>query len=427
MSRPSQRHDRPPHLMPDIGKPRVLIVGGGVAAVEALLALSDAAGDRVAISVLTPTTELELRALTVAAPFAHGQEHRRFPFAPLAARTGVTLIEGALAQVVADDNCVITEKAERIAYDALIVAVGARPRPAYEHVITFGFEPLAINGLLADIEEGYSRRIAFVVPPGVAWPLPAYELALMTRKQATSMGMDPEITVVTPETSPLAVFGRTASVKVAALLEEAGIAVRTGVHATIGPSGRIGLPPTHEILEPQRVVALPLIDGPRIAGLPRDQDGFVPVDEHTRVLDLHNVYCVGDAANYPLKQGGLATQQADVAALHVAAWAGAPVRAKPFRPVLRGRLMTGGADRFYIKELGHPGGRTSDTPLWWPPTKVSGRYLTPWLSSLDPGVLPTEPTLDTEPIETRMPSDPAAARRALLALAPLGEAPMVRR
>lgn len=411
--------------MTTVDKPHVLIAGGGVAAVEALLALADAAGDRVTISMLMPEPALEIRALAVAIPFAKGHEHRRFPLGPLAARCGARILEGRLAQVVPEDRCVITEQAERIAYDALIVAVGARPRPAYQQVMTFGAEPLLINGLLADIEEGYSKRIAFVVPPGVAWPLPAYELALMTRKQATAMGLDPEITVVTPEASPLAVFGRSASVKVAALLEEAGVDVCAGAHATIGPSGRIGLAPSGEVLEPQRIVALPVIEGPRIAGLPHDQDGFVPIDGFTRVLDRPGVYCVGDAANYPIKQGGLATQQADVAALHIAAQSGSRVTPKPFQPVLRGRLMTGGAEQFFVKELHRPSGRTSDTPLWWPPTKVSGRYLTPWLSTLDPEALPPEPTHDTEPVEVEMPADPTAARRAMLSLSPLGAAPEV--
>jgi sulfide:quinone oxidoreductase len=185
--------------------------------------------------------------------------------------------------------------------------------------------------------------------------------------------------------------------------------------------------PGDEILEPQRIVALPLIDGPRIPGLPHDQDGFVPVDEFTRVLAVDGVYCVGDAANYPIKQGGLATQQADVAALHIASGAGAPVSPRPFRPVLRGRLMTGGAERFFVKEVGRPAARQAESPLWWPPTKVSGRYLTPWLASLDPDALPPEPTENTEAVEAEMPVDPAAARRAVLALSPLGAAPAVHR
>lgn len=395
---------------------RVVIAGGGVAAVEALLALTDLAADLVEVTLLSPQPELELRALTVATPFAKGHERRRFPLAPLAQERGATLVQDGLAEVRPAEREVLTTAGERVGYDALLVAVGARPRPAFPGVTTFGSEPLALNGLLADIEEGYSQRIAFVVPSGVCWPLPAYELALMTRRQATSMGMDPQITIVTPEFSPLAVFGRTASTRVANLLEEAGIEVRLGAHASIAPSGRIGLKPAEETLEPQRIVALPVLDGPRIAGLRHDQDGFVPIDDHTRVLDLRDVYCVGDAANYPIKQGGLATQQADAAALHIAALAGARVTATPFRPVLRGRLFTGDAEQFFVKQVHRPASRLSEIPLWWPPTKVSGRYLTPWIASQDPDAVPPEPVDDGEAVEVEVPSDPAAARQAALSL-----------
>lgn len=401
-------------------KPRVVVAGGGPAAVEALLALSDAAGSRVEITLLSPDPVLELRALAVAAPFAQGREHRRFSLEPLAEQIGAAIIEDKLVQVVPDDRCLITATGQRISYDHLIVAVGAHPRRAFEHAISFGEEPLAINGLLADLEEGYSQRVAFVVPAGVAWPLPAYELALMTRRQATSMGMDPEITVVTPEASPLAIFGRRASNRVAELLQTASVAVRSGVHPTVGPSGRITLAPSGETLEPQRVVALPLLEGPRLAGLPCDQDGYVPINEHARVLDLDGVYCAGDAANYPIKQGGLATQQADAAVSHIVHTIGAGGSPQPFRPVLRGRLMTGAAEQFFVKDVGRPAGRQADAPLWWPPTKVSGRYLTPWLYGQDPTALPPEPTTGTEAVEAEMPTDPTAARRAILSLSPLG-------
>lgn len=403
-----------------MNRQHVMVAGGGPAAVEALLALSDAVGSRVAITLLSPNPVLEIRALTVAAPFGQGSEPRRFPLDGLAQQIGAEIVEDALAQVVPEDRCVITAQGRRIAYDHLIVAVGARPRRAFEHAITFGEEPLALNGLLADVEQGYSRRIAFVVPYGVAWPLPAYELALMTRRQAFSMGMDPEISVVTPEAAPLAVFGRAASNRVAEVLDEAGVAVRTGVHASVSSGGRITLAPGGEVLEPQRIVALPLLDGPRIAGLPGDQDGFVPIDENARVIDLERVYCAGDAANFPIKQGGLATQQADAAVSHIAHALGARGAPQPYRPVLRGRLMTGSVEQFFVKEVGRPADRQADVPLWWPPTKVSGRYLTPWLYGQDPAALPSEPTTGAEPIEVEMPIDHSAARRAILSLSPLG-------
>jgi sulfide:quinone oxidoreductase len=227
--------------------------------------------------------------------------------------------------------------------------------------------------------------------------------------------------VITPEASPLAVFGRSASLRVAELLEQAGVTVHTGAHAHVGSGGRITLSPRGEMLEFQRVVALPLVDGPRIAGLPHDQDGFVPIDDHARVLDCVDVYCAGDATNYPIKQGGLATQQADAAAMAIAHLVGAPVRPRPVRPVLRGRLFTGDAEQFLVKEVGRPAGRQADVPLWWPPTKISGRYLTPWIASQDrDAVTPEPPAEESDPVETELPSDPTAARRAILSLDPLG-------
>jgi sulfide:quinone oxidoreductase len=49
---------------------------------------------------------------------------------------------------------------------------------------------------------------------------------------------------------------------------------------------------------------------------------------------------------FPLKQGGIATQQADVAAASIAAHAGADIEPHPFRPVLRGLLLTGMTPRY---------------------------------------------------------------------------------
>ena len=75
-----------------------------------------------------------------------------------------------------------------------------------------GGDPDAYGGLLRDIDEGYSKRIAIVVPPGAVWPLPAYELALMTAGEARDMGHDDvSVTVVTPERRALSLFGDEAS------------------------------------------------------------------------------------------------------------------------------------------------------------------------------------------------------------------------
>ena len=133
----------------------------------------------------------------------------------------------------------------------------------------------------------------------------------------------------------------------------------------------------------ERVVSLPRLEGPRIAGAPADAEGFIPVDAFGRVVGLDHVYAIGDAADMAIKQGGIACQQADVAAAHIAHAAGANVDAQPLEPVLRGKLLTGRASRYLRREAGEESGRLDTEPLWWPPAKVVGRELTSYLAGLD--------------------------------------------
>jgi sulfide:quinone oxidoreductase len=128
------------------------------------------------------------------------------------------------------------------------------------------------------------------------------------------------------------------------------------------------------------VIALPRLLGPYVRGLPSDRLGFVPVDGLTRAIGVDGVHAVGDIAAHRLKQGGLAAQQADLAAQVIAASAGAPLRPRPYRPVLRGLLLTGGEVR-YLRNAPDGGSVASDEPLWWPPVKVAGRHLAPYIAA----------------------------------------------
>src|SRR5205823_3174883 len=130
------------------------------------------------------------------------------------------------------------------------------------------------------------------------------------------------------------------------------------------------------------VITMPLISGPALSGVPATRPGhFIPVDEHGRVRGLVDVYAAGDAVEFPIKQGGLAAQQADAVAAHVAAQHGAHIDALPFRPVLRGMLFTGAEPQFMRSGVPgeDPGLAGARYPLWWPPTKIAGRYLAPYL------------------------------------------------
>lgn len=361
---------------PEVASPRVVIIGGGIAAIETVLALHDLAGPRLRPTLIAPEPDFVLKPLTVARPFGRGHVDR-LPLADVMAEHSGRFVRGTALGVDTEARTVTLATGDEIAYDVLVVALGARAVPAFEHAVTFGADPPDLAGILADLEQGWSRSTAFVVPPACTWPLPLYEIALMTAQQVWSMNIDLiELHLVTPEREPLEIFGAQASAAVAELLAARGITTHHDVRAQINRGGRIETGCGPDIVV-DRIVALPDLEGISLDGLPADDHGFVPVDDAGLVDGLDGVYAVGDVTDRPIKQGGLACQQADATAAHIAARAGAPVDAAPLRQELRGRLLTGSSDRFLRREAGETQGAT-DALLWWP-AKVSGRYLSPYL------------------------------------------------
>jgi sulfide:quinone oxidoreductase len=388
----------------------VLIAGGGIAGLEALLALDDLAGDRAAISLVAPGPDFSYKPLSVEEPFsAQPPEHRAL--APVAEELGARFVQRGVARVMADDHRVELDDGSQVAYDVAVIAVGAKPRPAFARALTFRTpeDRWRIAALLkeAAADPGGKRSLAFVVPSSATWPLPIYELALMTRRRAIELGLSElRCTVITPEASPLVVFGSVATAAVSDLLRARGIEVRSGVRVHEDPSGRLVLAPGDEPLEATDVIALPALEGPGILGLPGDERGFIPIDDRARVKGADDIYAAGDGTTFPIKQGGLATQQADAAAEHIAARLGADLDPQPFHPVLRGMLLTGEESLSLSHSLtgGEGEGEASADYLWWPPQKVSGRYLAPWLAGRTAHREPEPPSRPLE-VEIALPSE----------------------
>ena len=358
----------------------VLIAGGGVAALEALIALRELAGERVRATLLAPEHDFVYRPMAVAEPFCLGHADRH-PLATIAREFGATLVRDSLAEVDPDARTVTTGSGKAIGYDSLLIAVGARPRPVYRHAITFGADgaPEALAGLLSDLELGYTKRVAFVLPSTVAWSLPLYELAVMTARDVWSAGIDGvELFLVTPEARPLEAFGPEAAAMVEELLGGEGIEFIGSTYADVGHGFVLA---GDRRIDAGRTIALPVPSGPAIAGVPADPEGFIPVDEHGQVQGLEAVFAAGDATTSRIKQGGLAAQQAVAAAEAIAARHGADLDPQPFRPVLRGMLMTGGQRRWLRAPAGATPGHSKAAlhALWWPPTKIATRYLAPYL------------------------------------------------
>jgi len=386
---------------------RVLVAGGGVAGLEATLALHHLAGERVEVTLVSPHADFLYKPMRVAEPFGAGTAER-VALGPALAELGAAFVRQAVTRALPAEHAVETADGRRLGYDALAVCVGARSVPALRTALTFdaATDPAALSRTLAGVERHADPHLAFVVPSPTAWSLPIYELALMTARRLAEHGRGHvRCTIVTPEDEPLALFGHAASAEVSMLLAGRGIDVIAAVHAREREDGRILLTPGDRVLEATHVVALPRLVGPAIEGLPSDADGFVPVDEQCRVPGVEDVYAAGDGTTFPVKQGGIATQQADALAEAIAARAGADVDPQPFHPVLRGMLLTGDESFYARTDItgGAGAGVASYDRLWWPPQKIGGRYLAPWLAhehvheDLEPPVRPIE-------VEASLPS-----------------------
>jgi sulfide:quinone oxidoreductase len=391
---------------------RVVIAGGGFAALEAVLGLRRLAGHRVEIDLVTPTRELVYRPLSVVEAFGLG-EAPHFDLGEIADDQDVRLHVDSIESVDAEARVARTRSGEELAYDFLLIATGARSERAVPGAFTFrGPEDgPELRTQLRRIESGEFGTVVFAVPAGVTWPLPLYEIALMTAARIASSDDGARLTFVTSEQAPLGIFGIEASRAVESLLRERGVEVRASSAPIAVEDGNLTVIPAGSV-PADLVIALPSLRGNPVPGIPQNRDGFIPVNRDCRVQGIQSVYAAGDATSFPIKQGGIATQQAAAVAREIAAAAGAPVQKEEFRPVLRGLLLTGKGARFMRSEVtGGQGDASSisDHMLWWPQTKVAGQYVSQYLANKIDPIEPKAPlAADAIPIDidiSEVPTD----------------------
>lgn len=379
MSGPSSGHG-------DGSTRRLVIVGGGVAALEATLALRELVGERVEVELHAPGRDFAYRPLSVGKPFATG-EVIEFDLDDLARRVGAAFYRDSVAAVDPDRRHIVTHEGEKVAYDYLLFCPGAKPQAAVPGAETFWgvAHESGVANVVRRLKEGALRRLAFAIPGAVSWSLPIYELALMAEADLAGAGIeDAELTVVSPEDLPLSVFGIPIAQHVRELLNERGIMLLTSAHPVEFENGLLQIA-GRDAIEADAVISAPRIEGRRVSGIPCDEYGFVAVDEHNRVLGIDGIFAAGDVTSFPVKQGGLAAQQADTVAEAIAVDMGMRDAARPFDPILRAVLWTGERPQYLYAMLSGGHGETSvfsEKPLWEREGKIVGLHLAPFLSSI---------------------------------------------
>ena len=396
---------------------QVVIAGGGVAALEAVLAIRALETEPTSIELLSPSRDFRLQALSVAEPF--GGDAQTLDLEQFCAVHDVGYRSEGVAEVWGGPQRILTDRGDEVFYDALLMATGARRTSALpgSHPFRGAADVAWFGTLLERLQRGAIADVAFAVPRQVKWSLPIWELAMLTAGWLADRNRgDARISVVTHELAPVEVFGDAVSSHIATLLAERGVELVPGVGVVRFDQGRLVCEGGTE-LRVDEVVALPGLSVPEFPGVPQGRHGFIGCDAEMRVDGLERVWAAGDSTWFPIKQGGLAAQQAEIAAVGILRAAGAEIDVPPFRPVVRGALITGERPRFMRAELAEDSDAALTTsPLWWPPIKVAGPRLGPYLArhwSIDgDGERGLERTEDLEPADDEREHD-AAVRLAL--------------
>lgn len=355
---------------------RIVIVGGGVAALETMLALRAIGEDRAIIQMFAPTENFIIRPLAVADAFGEG-EILEFDLHEFALRSGATFERRSVELVDTEQRRVLLQGGTEISYDYLVLATGTKSLWVVPGAKTFwgpdGGE--VISRVTSMLNSDTPSRVVLTTPDRSSWPIPIYEIALnLAAEMKRHPGSAGQLVLVTPEKKPIEVFGEESTNTVTALLEEAGVELITGTSPIGFQDGQ--LITTGDPVPADEVITLPRLTGRHVAGIKYDRNGFIPVDGHGRIEDLEREYAAGDVCAYPIKFGGAATQQADVVATAIAADAWGKPAGPPFASEYKGTLLTTNG----VVSLGKTD-EDDAIEAWDPVHKIKGKYLTPALET----------------------------------------------
>jgi sulfide:quinone oxidoreductase len=367
--------------------PQIVIAGGGFAAIETMLALRALLGDGVRLSLVSAEPHLVFRPTATVEAFA-GSPPLVYDLRAIAEDLGATFHVARLESVASSAHYVRLSSGSRVPYDVLVLAVGARPVSHISGALTFRDQrdvPV-FRHVLSGIDSGKVRRVVFSLPPGQTWALPVYELAMLGRARISARGLHTTVTIVSPEPTPLAVFGERPSSLVAQLLAAVDVQfIGDAVPRAVLRDGSLQLR-SGDVVPADKVVAGPQLRGRWITGIPADWWGFITVDGDGRVAGIPDVYAAGDVTNYPIKQAGLATQHADLVAEAIARDFGVEPPERRSQRLLQARLV-GAPEPIYLRAELDASGRATLATLARVATedelaqpKVFARHLTAYLA-----------------------------------------------
>ncbi|HEY7456809.1 MAG TPA: FAD-dependent oxidoreductase, partial [Solirubrobacterales bacterium] len=310
----------------------VVVLGGGFGGLETAFDLRLLAGEEARITLVSDSDHFLFKPNSIYVPFGMDPERLKVPLARPAARKGIELVQ-ARAHAIDPDTRRVELDGRTLSYDFLVVATGAEMRAEEipglgEHAISpwTPAEMLQLRGAFEGLLDGNGsagrRRVLFVVPPNNKCAGPLYEIVLMLDTWLRRKGARErtEIAWTTFESSYIQAFGPRLHEVAAGEFERRGIDGHTEWVVERVDPGEVSYA-NGERREYDVLVAFPpYIASTPFPGLQADERGFLATDLASRRLPRHpEIFAVGDAGDFPVKQAFLAFLQADAAASHLAA------------------------------------------------------------------------------------------------------------
>jgi sulfide:quinone oxidoreductase len=311
---------------------RVLVLGGGFGGLETAFDLRLLARHRADITVVSDQDHFLFKPNSIYVPFGLDPDRLKVPLAKPTAKRGIELVRGSATAIDPDSRKVQVDGRD-LAYDKLVIATGSGMRPGEipglaEHATTM-WTPEEMLELRAGFERvlesakaGKGQRVLFLIPPNNKCAGPLYEIVLMFEtwlrrkggREATS------ITWATYEQGYIQAFGPRLHELVTEEFARRGIEGHTDWAVDSVDSEGVEFHNGERIEHDLLVAFPPYVASTPFAGLEADDRGFLATDLATRRLQRHpDIYAVGDAGDFPVKQAFLAFLQGDAAASQLAA------------------------------------------------------------------------------------------------------------